>query len=397
MKNQALFSKITLASTVVLLATGVVAPSIGAKVTFADDTAITEKDKVLTPAEISAMYKTVTAALDEYSAKWDELKRRPYQTQLTDEQLKKLEQELAEHEAKGQVLYQRLNAIGEEVNKYARQFYAEDDPRFGITSSLVRYDITYAEVSDYIYYDASQNRITALILPDGTNVLNTDGVFYKHPVTMFVWGWSEYKAKHGSIPKKSANTPAPTPSTTVTPSPTTTTVSTTKPTTTTVSTTKPTTKATTTQTTKATTKPVTKSTTKPTTQLSEVYRLYHAGLKVHLYTTDKNEHKILQTRGWKSEGIAWKTEKEKGEPVYRLYHPVIKYHFYTKDANEYKVLGTRGWKQEGIAYRSSGTVPVYRLYHAGLRKHLFTKDANEYKVLGTRGWKQEGIAWYGQP
>lgn len=43
----------------------------------------------------------------------------------------------------------------------------------------------------------------------------------------------------------------------------------------------------------------------PTVQLKEVYRLYHSGLKVHLYTTDKNERNVLQTRGWKYEGIAW--------------------------------------------------------------------------------------------
>lgn len=129
----------------------------------------------------------------------------------------------------------------------------------------------------------------------------------------------------------------------------------------------------------------------------EVYRLYHNGLKVHLYTTSVKERNVLRERGWQYEGVSWKTETEGGTPVYRLYHPGIKYHFYTKDANEYKVLGKRGWKQEGIAYRSSGTVAIYRLYNPGLQKHLFTKDANEYKVLAQRGWKQEGIAWYGQP
>lgn len=129
----------------------------------------------------------------------------------------------------------------------------------------------------------------------------------------------------------------------------------------------------------------------------EVYRLYHSGLKVHLYTTSVKERNVLRERGWTYEGISWLTETEGGTPVYRLYHPGIKYHFYTKDANEYKVLGKRGWKQEGIAYRSSGTVAIYRLYNPGLKKHLFTKDANEYKVLAKRGWKQEGIAWYGQP
>ena len=128
-----------------------------------------------------------------------------------------------------------------------------------------------------------------------------------------------------------------------------------------------------------------------------VYRLYQPDLKVHLYTKDTNEYKVLATRGWKQEGISWRTEVQKGDAVYRLYHPGLRVHLYTKDANEYKVLATRGWKQEGVAYCSFGSVPVYRLYHAGLRKHLYTKDANEYKVLATRGWKQEGVAWYSQP
>ncbi|MTB64956.1 hypothetical protein GGG87_08095 [Streptococcus sp. zg-86] len=128
---------------------------------------------------------------------------------------------------------------------------------------------------------------------------------------------------------------------------------------------------------------------------NSVYRLYHPGLRVHLYTKDANEYKVLGTRGWKQEGEAWKIASQQGEVVYRLYHPDLRIHLYTKDTNEYQVLGTRGWKQEGEAYRSYGNLPIYRLYHPGLKHHLYTKDANEYKVLGTRGWKQEGVAFYG--
>ena len=83
--------------------------------------------------------------------------------------------------------------------------------------------------------------------------------------------------------------------------------------------------------------------------------------------------------------------------VYRLYHPDLRVHLYTKDTNEYKVLASRGWKQEGVAYYSYGSIPVYRLYHPGLKKHLYTKDTNEYKVLAERGWLQEGVAWDSQP
>lgn len=136
----------------------------------------------------------------------------------------------------------------------------------------------------------------------------------------------------------------------------------------------------------------------PLTSLKPVYRLYHPGLLVHLYTTDSNELKVLKERGdWRYEGIAWKTETNQGNPVYRLYHPGLKVHLYTRDKNEYTVLAQRGWNQEGIAYRSYGTVSIHRLYHPGLKKHLYTKDINERNVLRTRGWNYEGIAWYSQP
>lgn len=129
-------------------------------------------------------------------------------------------------------------------------------------------------------------------------------------------------------------------------------------------------------------------------EYSNVYRLYHPGLQVHLYTKDKHENAVLARRGWKAEGIAWQSQEEFGEPVYRLYHSGLKIHLYTKDPNEYQILAGRGWRQEGEAYRSSGSTPVYRLYHPGIKKHLFTKDQHEKNVLSQRGWKYEGIAWY---
>ena len=126
-----------------------------------------------------------------------------------------------------------------------------------------------------------------------------------------------------------------------------------------------------------------------------LYRLYNPGLKVHLYTKDTNEYKVLGTRGWTREGTAWITADSGGDAVYRLYHAGLKVHLYTKDTNEYRVLATRGWTPEGVAFRSSGTLKIYRLYHEGLKKHLYTRDYNEYKVLGSRGWKQENVAFYG--
>lgn len=125
-----------------------------------------------------------------------------------------------------------------------------------------------------------------------------------------------------------------------------------------------------------------------------LYRLYHPGLKVHLFTKSTNEYSVLGGRGWKQEGTAWQTSKKEGEVVYRLYHPGLQVHLYTKSNNEYAVLAQRGWRQEGEAFRSFGTIPVYRLYHAGIQRHLYTTGVAEYNQLASRGWKQEGIAFY---
>ncbi len=136
MKNKALFSKITLASTVALLATGVVAPSIGAKVTFADDTAITEKDKVLTPAEISAMYKAEEAVISEYLTKRNELVTQLERTDLSEEQRKNLEREFEEVRTK----LNKANSDRPSTNaasKYADQFFAKNDWRHVLVFELV--------------------------------------------------------------------------------------------------------------------------------------------------------------------------------------------------------------------------------------------------------------------
>ncbi|HFR3426148.1 TPA: hypothetical protein ACHU7U_001380 [Streptococcus suis] len=142
------------------------------------------------------------------------------------------------------------------------------------------------------------------------------------------------------------------------------------------------------------TKPTETKVTENQVSISPVYRLYHEDLKVHLYTRDAHEYKVLADRGWRQEGQAFLSASQ-GSPVYRLYHEGLKVHLYTRDAHEYKVLASRGWRQEGTAFYSvtDGT-PVYRLYNEGLQKHLYTTDTNEYKVLATRGWTQEGVAFY---
>ena len=122
------------------------------------------------------------------------------------------------------------------------------------------------------------------------------------------------------------------------------------------------------------------------------YRLYHPGIKRHLYTQSLDEASVLTTRGWNFEGPKFRTAS-KGIPVYRLYHSGTREHLYTTSTNERDTLKTRGWRYEGIAWYSTGKKPIYRLYHAGLKVHLYTADANEKNVLSKRGWRYEGVAF----
>lgn len=146
-------------------------------------------------------------------------------------------------------------------------------------------------------------------------------------------------------------------------------------------------------TTKISTKPTTQTMTTPSTKVEVVYRLYHSGIKRHLYTKSSYEAQVLSDRGWRFEGEKFRTAT-KGIPVYRLYHSGTREQLYTTSANERDTLKTRGWRYEGIAWYSTGQTPIYRLYHAGLKVHLFTADINEKKTLSERGWTYEGISFY---
>lgn len=159
---------------------------------------------------------------------------------------------------------------------------------------------------------------------------------------------------------------------------------------------KPTTKVKPKTTTKATTKRTTKATTRPAVKTEAVYRLYHAGIKRHLYTKNYNEATVLRGRGWTFEGEKFRTVSQGTKPVYRLYHSGTREHLYTTSSNERDVLRTRGWRYEGISWYSTGTKPIYRLYHSGLKVHLYTADANEKNTLSKRGWNYEGISFYVQ-
>lgn len=80
-----------------------------------------------------------------------------------------------------------------------------------------------------------------------------------------------------------------------------------------------------------------------------VYRLYGKVMREHLYTTSARERDVLASTGaWNAEGIAFYSAGT--TPIYRLYHTGLRVHLYTSDKNEVRVLGTRGWKNEGIAF-----------------------------------------------
>lgn len=133
---------------------------------------------------------------------------------------------------------------------------------------------------------------------------------------------------------------------------------------------------------------------KPASQ-KEVYRLFHPTTKNYAYTTSTNERASLVKKGWKYEGVAWKTETTKGERVYRLYNG--KYYFYTKNVTEYKNLTKKGWKPEGTAYRSYGPVRIMRLVNPKTKQYFYTRHTSERDKLVSRGWKSEGTAWFSQP
>jgi hypothetical protein len=83
-----------------------------------------------------------------------------------------------------------------------------------------------------------------------------------------------------------------------------------------------------------------------------VHRLYHAGFAQHLWTTDWFEaYSLSRVPGWAYEGIdghVMPNSVPGTRPVFRLSLPGTPLHLYTVDANEHAVLQTRGWLSEGI-------------------------------------------------
>ncbi len=133
-----------------------------------------------------------------------------------------------------------------------------------------------------------------------------------------------------------------------------------------------------------------------------IYRLYNLETGEHFYTDSLEEQQVcLQNSIWKAEGYGWLAPTTSSIPIYRLYNPNTTDHHYTIDQNEYEVLQTVGWKGEGIVFYSAipndSSVPLYRLYNPnakGAGSHHYTSDLEEKNGLLHVGWKDEGIAWY---
>ncbi|MGZ7226702.1 hypothetical protein ACXWO0_09575, partial [Streptococcus pyogenes] len=71
-------------------------------------------------------------------------------------------------------------------------------------------------------------------------------------------------------------------------------------------------------------------------------------LKVRGRLIPRERDILAATGAWDSEGVAFYSAGS--TPIYRLYHAGIRVHLYTADANEVRVLTTRGWDNEGIAF-----------------------------------------------
>lgn len=135
-----------------------------------------------------------------------------------------------------------------------------------------------------------------------------------------------------------------------------------------------------------------------------VYRLYNKKSMQHLYTADSYEYKHLPelSHDWVREGVNFKDYQKSDKTTktnYRIYNPKSGEHILTADSYEVKVLTTKGWRKEGIAFYAPKTTgkDVYRLFNpkAGIGAHFLTADEYEKSVLthAPKEWKFEGVAW----
>lgn len=85
-----------------------------------------------------------------------------------------------------------------------------------------------------------------------------------------------------------------------------------------------------------------------------VYRAYNPNDGNHHWTVSKSEYDSLKRLGWHGEGVAWYQAADGPVTVWRAYNPGNGEHLYTVSNFEYKSITSpgRGWKAEGIAWKT---------------------------------------------
>lgn len=78
-----------------------------------------------------------------------------------------------------------------------------------------------------------------------------------------------------------------------------------------------------------------------------IYRLYNPWIGEHVFTDNDLERGILAGYGWIDEGTAFLSGGD--NPVYRLYDTEAR-HLYTASWEEKELLQSKGWKYEGIGW-----------------------------------------------
>ena len=129
-----------------------------------------------------------------------------------------------------------------------------------------------------------------------------------------------------------------------------------------------------------------------------MYRMYNPNTGEHFYTGSKQERQMLETAGWKYEGIGFTFPASTGKPVYRLFQPSTGEHLYTMDEGEKETLLNQGWNVEGVAFNSGNEneVPQYRLHNPNttVGAYHFTASEEERQMLLAAGWEDQGIGFY---
>ena len=130
-----------------------------------------------------------------------------------------------------------------------------------------------------------------------------------------------------------------------------------------------------------------------------MYRMYDPNSGEHFYTGSMEERQMLESVGWKYEGVGFTFPYSSGKPVYRLYDKYGTFeHLYTMDEAEKDALLAQGWVYENIAFNScpNEDVPQYRLHNPNATRgaYHFTASEEERDTLISLGWEYQGIGFY---